>query len=68
MVNVNSQLGAVMVSKGQLDETKIMNGGKLNIFKCAELGVKRTTRKLKFKNKKSSVLKSKEDPAGSLKN
>ena len=46
------------------NETKIINGGKFQIFKCAEFEDKRTTRKLT--NKKSSVPKSKKNPAGSL--
>ena len=46
------------------NETRIINGGKFQIFKCAEFGDERTTRKLT--NKKYSVPKSKKAPAGSF--
>ena len=46
------------------NETIIRNGGKFQIFKCAEFGLERTTRNLT--NKKSSVPKSKNAPAGSF--
>ena len=51
-------------SKYILNGTKIINGGKFQIFKCAEFGLERTTRNLT--NKKSSVPKSKNAPAGSF--
>ena len=48
-------------------ETKIINGGKFNIVKCAEFGVERTSRKVKEKSvKKTSVPKSKIDRKGSF--
>ena len=41
-------------------ETKIINGGKFNIVKCAEFGVERTSRKVREKSvKRTSVPKSK---------
>ena len=43
-------------------ETKIINGGKFNIVKCAEFGVERTSRKVREKSvKRTSVPKSKSD-------
>ena len=43
-------------------ETKIINGGKFNIVKCAEFGVERTSRKVREKiMKRTSVPKSKSD-------
>ena len=46
------------------NETKIINGVQFKIFKWSEFGVEMTTRKLK--NVKSSVPKSKKDPAESF--